>query len=132
MTVHNHAVVWVDHLVAKVFYLGLDAVDEKKIHAKLENEHLHHKAQTIGSGKVHEDPTFFPRIDEALSHCEAVYIVGPGTEKTLLLKHLQEAGGLHKGRDLHSEPADHPSDREIVALGRKHFHLGEPARDTRP
>jgi len=27
MTVHNHAVVWVDHRVAKVFYLGLDAVD---------------------------------------------------------------------------------------------------------
>lgn len=131
MTVHNHAVVWVDHLVAKVFYLGLDAVDEKKIHAKLENEHLHHKAQTIGSGKVHEDPTFFPRIDEALSHCEAVYIVGPGTEKTLLLKHLRERGGSHKGCDLHAEPADHPSDREIIALGRKHFHLGEPARDTR-
>lgn len=132
MTVHNHAVVWVDHLVAKVFYLGMDAVDEKKIHAKLENEHLHHKAQTIGSGKTHDDPTFFPRIDEALSHCEAVFIVGPGNEKTLLLKHLQERGGSHKGRDLHAEPADHPSDREIIALGRKHFHLGEPARDTRP
>ena len=132
MTVHNHAVVWVDHLVAKVFYLGLDAVEEKKIHAKLENQHLHHKAQTIGSGKVHEDPTFFPRIDEALSHCEAVLLVGPGNEKTLLLKHLSEGGGSHKGRDLHAEAIDHPSDGEIIALGRKHFHLGEPARDTRP
>ena len=26
------------------------------------------------------------------------------------------------------EPCDHPTDREIVALGRRHFHLGEPVR----
>ena len=128
MTVHNHAVVWVDHHVAKVFYLGLDAVDERTIHADLANAHLHHKANTIGSGKVHDDPTFFSRIDEALEHCQAVLIAGPGNEKTLLLKHLKEGRRYHKGRDLHAEPSDHPTDREIIALGRHHFHLGEPAR----
>ena len=51
MTVHNHAVVWVDHRVAKVFYLGLEAVDERTILADLATPHLHHKANTIGSGK---------------------------------------------------------------------------------
>jgi hypothetical protein len=51
MPVHNHAVV-VDHRVAKVFYLGLEAVDERTIHANLATPHLHHKANTIGSGKV--------------------------------------------------------------------------------
>ena len=45
MPVHNHAVV-VDHRVAKVF------VDERTIHANLATPHLHHKANTIGSGKV--------------------------------------------------------------------------------
>ena len=130
MTAHNHAVVWIDHRTAKIFYLGLDSADERKIDAKLENEHLHHKANTVGSGKTHDDPTFFPRIGEALEHCEAVLLVGPGNEKTLLLKHLQESGGSHKGRDLHAQPADHPSDREIIALGRRHFHLGEPVRET--
>jgi hypothetical protein len=130
MTVHDHAVVWIDHLTAKIFYLGLDSADERKIDAKLENEHLHHKANTIGSGKTHDDPTFFPRIDEALSHCEAVLLVGPGNEKTLLLKHLQEGDSSHKGRDLHAQPIDHPSDREIIALGRRHFHLGEAVRET--
>ena len=82
MTVHNHAVVWIDHRTAKIFYLGLEAADERVIHAKLEEKHLHHKANTIGAGKAQDDPTFFPRIDEALSHCEAVLIVGPGIEKT--------------------------------------------------
>lgn len=127
MTVHNHAVVWIDHRVAKVFYLGLEAVDEKTIHADLANAHLHHKANTVGSGKTHDDPKFFPSIDQALEHCQAVLVVGPGNEKTLLLKHLKE-GHAAKGRDLHAEPCDHPTDKEIIALGRRHFHLGEPAR----
>jgi hypothetical protein len=130
MTVHNHAVVWIDHRAAKIFYLGLNAADERVIHAKLAEKHLHHKANTIGSGKAHDDPTFFPRIDEALEHCEAVLLVGPGNEKTLLLKHLREGRASHKGRDLHAEPIDHPSDREIIALGRRHFRLGEAVRET--
>lgn len=81
----------------------------------------------MGSGKAHDDPTFFPRIDDALQYSEAVLIVGPGNEKTLLLKYLGE-GGYLKGREIRAESCDHPTDREIIALGRRHFHLGEPAR----
>jgi hypothetical protein len=128
MTVRNHAVVWVDHRVAKVFYLGLEAVDERAIYSDLATPHLHHKANTIGSGKVEDDPTFFPRIDEALEQCEAVLIVGPGNEKTLLQKHLKASRRFPEDRDLRTKPCDHPTDREIVAPGRRHFHLGEPAR----
>jgi hypothetical protein len=82
MTIHNHAVVWINHRVAKIFFLGLDAGDELTIHSELSTEHLYHKANTIGSGKVHEDPNFFPYIEEALQHSEAILIVGPGNEKT--------------------------------------------------
>src|SRR5436190_7948176 len=128
MTVHNHAIVWVDHRVAKVFYLGLDVVDQRTIRADLPTEHLHHKANTIGSGKAHDDSTYFPRIDDALRHSEAVLIVGPGNEKTLLLKYLEEGRGSLEGRELRADACDHPTDREIIALGRRHFHLGEPAR----
>jgi hypothetical protein len=129
--VHNHAVVWIDHRVAKVFSLGLHAVGGRTIHADLATPHLHHKANTIGSGKVEGDPTFFPRIDEALEHCEAVLIMGLGDEKTLLLKHLKESRRAPGHRDLRAEPSDRPTDREIVALGRRHFHLGEPVRPPR-
>jgi hypothetical protein len=128
MTVHNHAVVWIDRRLAKIFFLGLDAADELTIHSKLSSDHLHHKARTVGSGNVHEDSTFFPRIDEALQHSEAVLIVGPGNEKTLLLKHLKEIKHSHTARELHAQTCDHPTDPEIIALGRRHFHLGEPAR----
>ena len=128
MTVHNHAIVWVDHRVAKIFYLGLEVVDQRTIHVSLPTEHLHHKANTIGAGKAPEDPGFFPRIDDALQYSQAVLIVGPGNEKTLLLKYLGEGGQYLKGRELRVDTCDHPTDREIIALGRRHFHLGEPAR----
>ena len=77
---------------------------------------------------VHNDPSFFPRIDEALQHSEAVLIVGPGNEKTLLLKYFEEHQRSYKTREFHAEACDHPTDREIIALGRRHFRLGEPAR----
>lgn len=128
MTVHNHAVVWIDHRVAKIFYLGLEATDERTIHADLATEHLHHKANAVGSGKAFSDSTFIPRIDEALQNSEAILIMGPGSEKTLLLKHLKEGLRSHKARVLQAEACDHPTDREIIAMGRCHFHLGEPAR----
>jgi hypothetical protein len=128
MTVHDHVVVWIDHRLAKVFYLGLNAVDEQTILADLPTAHLHHKANTIGSGKVHDDLTFFPRLDEALQNGKEILIVGPGNEKTLLLKHLEEGQRSHKSRAVQVEACDHPTDREIIALGRRHFHLGEPVR----
>ena len=101
MTVHNHAVVWIDHRVAKVFYLGLETSDERTIRADLATEHLHHKANTIGSGNALEDPTFFPRIGEALESSEAILIVGPGNEKTLLLKISRGAAAI-PSRDVSS------------------------------
>ena len=128
MTVHDHVVIGIDHRLAKVFYLGLDAVDEQTILADLPTAHLHHKANTIGSGKAHDDLTFLPRLDEALQNSEEILIVGPGSEKTLLLKHLKEGQRSHKSRVLQAEACDHPTDREIIALGRRHFHLGEPVR----
>jgi len=128
MTAHNHAVVWIDHRVAKVFFLGLETSDERTIRADLATEHLHHKANTIGSGKAPEDPTFFPRIGEALQSSQAILVVGPGNEKTLLLKYLEERRHSTKGSEIRAEACDHPTDREIVALGRRYFHLGEPAR----
>ena len=128
MTVHNHAVVWVDHRIAKIFYLGLDVVDQRTIRANLPLEHLHHKANTIGSGKAPDDPTFFPRIDDALQYSQAVLIIGPGNEKKLLLKYLGEGRGFLRGRELRAEACDHSTDREIIAMARHHFQLGEPAR----
>lgn len=125
---HNHAVVWIDHRVAKIFFLGLNAAETQSIEAHLATGHLHHRANSIGSGKAHEDQTFFPRIDEVLNDSEAVLVVGPGNEKTSLLKYLGQNHRSIKVRRIDVKSCDHPTDREIIAMGRQHFHLGEPAR----
>src|ERR1700709_981472 len=91
MTARNHAVVWMDHLVAKIFFVGLTGVDEVLLHSKLPSQHLHHKANTIGSGHVADDPEFLRRIAETIAPSGQILILGPGTEKTAFFSVLQEA-----------------------------------------
>jgi hypothetical protein len=118
--VHARAVIWIDHLTARIFPMGLTGVDEKVVHAHLETEHLHHKANSIGSGHVHDDPAFLKHVVEAVQGCSEVLILGPGTEKTALLHLLQSK---HPQLQVRMETCDHPTDHEIIAIGRKHFHL---------
>jgi hypothetical protein len=120
---HSRAVVWIDHLTAKIFSMGITGVSPSVVHAHLASSHLHHKANTIGSGHVPENPAFLEQVAKAVASCGEVLILGPGTEKTTLLHHLRSA---RPAMVLHAEAIDHPSDAEIIALGRKHFRLDQP------
>jgi hypothetical protein len=117
---HAHAVVWIDHLVAKIFSIGLTGVHATAIQAHLASRHLHHKANTIGSGRVQEDSGYLASVKEALAGCTDVLIIGPGTERTELMHYLKT---VRPELRLRLEPSDHPTDGEIVALGRKHFRF---------
>lgn len=117
---HTRAVVWIDHLTAKVFTMGITGVGAAAIDAQLESSHLHHKANTIGSGRVQDDPSFLPAVGDMLSGCTDVLIIGPGIEKTALLHYLQTA---RPDMHLKLESVDHPTNDEIIALGRKYFHI---------
>jgi len=117
---HSRAVIWIDHLTAKVFSMGMTGVTPSVVHAHLASQHLHHKANTIGPGRVEEDPSFLEQVAKAVAPCREVLIVGPGTEKTVLLHHLQS---VHPHMVLRLDACDHPTDAEIVALGRKHFRI---------
>ena len=86
---HSRAVVWIDHLTAKIFTMGLTGVTPSAAHAHLASTHLHHKANTIGSGHVADDPAFLMEIAKAVEACTDVLILGPGTEKTALMHYLQ-------------------------------------------
>ena len=52
-----------------------------------------------------------------------ILIVGPGIEKAALLQYLQENRKDLSALQLHVEASDHPSDREIIARGRRRFGL---------
>ncbi len=120
---HRRGVIWIDHLAAKIFTMGLAGVSSSTVHAHLSSSHLHHHANAIGSGHVKDDPAFLAAIAKAVAAFYEVLIRGPGTEKTALMRHLQS---VRPKIVLHLESSDHPTDDEIVALGRRHFGLSEP------
>ena len=120
---HHRAVIWIDHLTAKIFAMGLSGVSSMTVHAHLSSSHLHHRANVVGSGQVAQDPAFLAAIAKAVEACGDVLILGPGTEKTVLMHHLRSS---RPDIVLRMETSDHPTDEEIVAIGRKHFGLSEP------
>jgi stalled ribosome rescue protein Dom34 len=120
---HAHAVVWIDHLTAKIFPMGRAGVGEVVVHAHPSSNHLHHKANSIGPGRAEEDRSFLPTVAESLRFCRDILIVGPGIEKAALLQYLQENRKDLTATQLHAEASEHPTDREIVALGRRRFGL---------
>ena len=120
---HAHAVVWIDHLTARIFPMGLSGVGEVVVHAHPDSTHLHHKANVVGSGRTQEDKSFLPKVAESLQSCRDILIVGPGIEKAALLNYLRENRNDLTATELHAEASDHPTDREIIALGRRRFGL---------
>jgi hypothetical protein len=120
---HAHAVVWVDHLTAKIFPMGRAGVGEVVVHAHPSSTHLHHRANSIGSGRAEDDSSFLPAVADSLRFCRDILIVGPGIEKAALLHYLGENRKDLNATELHAEASDHPTDREIIALGRRRFGL---------
>lgn len=107
-----HAVIWIDYRVAKIFSVGLTGVSASAVRAH--SSFPHHKASARG------DLTFLARVSEALGNCTDLLIIGPGNEKTELMQFLKTTRST---LTVHVESSDHPTEREIVALGRKRFHL---------
>ena len=88
MKEHNHAVVWIDHHEARVFHFTLDDVEKLVIVPHDPHVHIHHKANTTGSGHAPEDKAFFDAVIEALGSSHAVLLTGPGVAKTALMKRI--------------------------------------------
>ena len=128
MTTRNHAIVWIDHLTARVFYVGLSGVDEVVLHAHLSTEHLHHKANVIGSGHVADDPRFLAEVAGALTESSEILIIGPGVEKAALHHYLQQQHPKIAAGVVQVEASGHPTDAQIVALAKRHFRFAAGAR----
>jgi stalled ribosome rescue protein Dom34 len=126
MPTHFHAVVWLDHTEAKLFHIGLTGDDEMTLHPHLPTQHLHHKANSTGSGHAGPDKSFLEEITGALSDAGEILIIGPAGAKTELAKYLHEKHPAIGKRIVAVEAADHPTDRQIVATAKQHFKMPPP------
>jgi stalled ribosome rescue protein Dom34 len=122
---HFHAVIWIDHHEARVFHFGPTDVDQLVLHPENPTRHIHHKANSIGSGHAAEDHAFLHAVAQSVADAGAVLITGPANAKTELVKHIHR----HEPKlmDVISgvETVDHPSDGALVAYARKYFQAAD-------
>ena len=114
-----HCVVWVDHQEARIFEFSADALREGRV---LENPH----AGSHRGEPRHDDAKFYASIESALGDASEILLTGPGTAKSQLLHHLEAHAPRLRGHVVAMETVDHPTDRELVAHARKHFHESAP------
>ena len=125
---HYHAVIWLDHHQARVFHFNVSEADGQKIHPQNASVHIHHKANTIGSGHALMEPAFLKEIALAISVAGEVLVIGPGNAKTEFIIYVEKHDPKLRAKILGVETVDHPSDGQIVAHARHFFKSADSLR----
>ena len=92
---HYHAVVWIDHHEARVFHFNPTDVERLVLHPDHPTRHIHHKANSIGSGHAAEDHDFLHAVAHSIADAGAVLITGPANAKNELVKHIHHLSLIH-------------------------------------
>jgi hypothetical protein len=118
---HYHAVIWIDHHEARVFHFSPTEVERLVLHPDHPTRHIHHKANSIGSGHAPADHEYLHAVAESVAGAGAVLIAGPANAKSELVEHIRlHDPGLVKAI-AGMETVDHPSDTQLVAYARKYL-----------
>jgi len=125
MTTHYHAVVWIDHREARIFHFSRTELDTLVLHPHNPTRHIHHKANSMGSGHASEDQEFLHRVVESIEGAGAVLITGPANAKTELVKHIHHHHPALMNVIAGVETVDHPSDGTLVAHARSYFKASD-------
>lgn len=120
---HYHAMVWIDHSEAHVMHITPDDVERSLIHPEHPHHKLHSRVGTLGSGRAVEDQDYYHQVAQALTGAKEILVVGPAQAKLQLIKHLHAHDPALMSRVIGVETVDHPTDGQLLAYGRKYFHL---------
>src|SRR5580658_3450910 len=129
-THHFHAIVWIDHHEARVFHFSPTDVERLIVHPDHPTRHIHHKANSIGSGHAAEDHAFLQATAAAIADAGAVLITGPANAKLELIKHIQRHDPKLAKTIAGVETVDHPTDGAIIAYARKYFKAADRMSPT--
>ncbi len=124
MNLPHHSLVWIDHREAKVFYFDADAVKRTIVRSSHPDQHIHHKANSPDSGHVAVDVDFMRRVTQCIVPTGSILITGPANAKLELASFIRRDYPALGANIRGVEPLDHPSDGELLALGR-HFFRAE-------
>jgi stalled ribosome rescue protein Dom34 len=129
---HYHAVVWIDHHEARVFHFSSTDVQQLVLHPDHPTRHIHHNANSIGSGHAAEDHTYLQAVTDSVADAGAVLVAGPANAKTELVKHIQRHSPGLMSAIVGVETVDHPSDAQLIAYARKYFKATDQIQPQRP
>jgi stalled ribosome rescue protein Dom34 len=118
---HFHAVVWIDHHEARVFHFSATDVERLVLHPNHPTRHIHHKANSVGSGHAAEDHDFFRAVAQSIADAGAVLITGPADAKIELNKYISQHDRKLMKLIVGVETVDHPSDAQLVAYAKQYF-----------
>jgi stalled ribosome rescue protein Dom34 len=124
-THHYHAVIWIDHHEARIFRLGPNDVEQFTLHPDHPTRHIHHKANSIGSGHASADHDYLHAVAESIADAGEVLITGPANAKTELLKHIHQHDPNLMNSIVGVETVDHPSDGQLLGYARKYFKAAD-------
>jgi stalled ribosome rescue protein Dom34 len=118
---HFHAVIWIDHREARVFHFSPTDVEKLVLHPDKPTKHIHHKANSIGSGHATADKDFLHAVIASVADAGAVLITGPGNAKSELIKHIHEHDPRLMKLIAGVETVDHPSDGQLIAYAKRYL-----------
>jgi stalled ribosome rescue protein Dom34 len=125
---HYHAVVWLDHREARIFFFDRHDVTEIDLATKSPDHHLHHRKNSVSGKRAPEDQQFFHDIVAALKPAKEWLFMGPGSAKLELVKHIHKHDGALGDHIIGVETADHPTDNQIIAHARAYFKAADRMR----
>jgi stalled ribosome rescue protein Dom34 len=125
VTEHYHAVVWIDHREARVFHVSPTDVERHVLHPDNPTRHIHHKANSIGSGHAPVDEEFLHAVAQSVAGAHAILITGPASAKTELIKHIHRHDPKLMNAIVGTETVDHPTDAQLIAHARSYFKASD-------
>jgi stalled ribosome rescue protein Dom34 len=125
---HYHAVIWIDHREARVSHFNAEDVERLVLHPDHPTRHIHHKANSIGSGHASADHDYLHAVAESVADAGAVLITGPANAKTELVEHIRVHDPQLTKLIVGVETVDHPSDPQLVAHAKNYFMAADRMR----
>lgn len=127
---HYHAVVWLDHQKARVIHFNAAEAETVKVATDapnhlVHNQHHSHQAGLRDGRRTPEDRHYYEAVVTALGDAKEWLVMGPGAAKQEFSKYVAEHAPQLKERLVHVEPADHPSDAQIVDHARRYFRSAD-------
>ena len=119
----SHAVVLIDHHSAQVLQFDADHAQSQKVKA-----HTHHTRQHGSS--VRTEHEFFSEVCDALAGIAEVLVTGSHTAQADFRHYVEKHRKAVAEQIVGWETVDHPTQGQLLALGRKYFEQHAPKGAT--